>query len=274
MHHRIPVVHARIFSLLILSVAAGAYLFAQNVGARAAGAPRITIELPDNVPSDTVWIRYVLTGPGSSGAVVRRQPNVRQYVIEAMIGGMPARHAKIVVYAPGCQFKAYALHLDGASDISKHFECDPLPSKTVHGFLAPAEIPSGIFPGEKKLSIVGELEPYWVCDFFLQQRRGGAVIVAGSCLSVGIPLGRVGDLDPANGGNFEITIPDFTRDPLFQGTDEVTRAGDFGVIELFLEDKMIGRGLGGMKPENAGSRSGLNVENEYPDPVLFTTKVR
>jgi len=155
-----------------------------------------------------------------------------------MIGGTLAQHAKIVVYAPGCQFKAYNIDLDGTSDISEHFECDSLPRKTVHGFLPPAQIPSSIFPAEKTLAISGELEPDWVCDFFLQQRRGAAVIMAGSCLGAGIPLGRVGDLDPANGGAFEITIPDFTGDPLFKGTDEIPRGGNFGVIDLVIQDKV------------------------------------
>ena len=252
--------HARIISLLIVLVVTPA-----------AAAPRILIELPDNLPSDAVWIRYLLSGPGSRAAVAKREPNLRHYDIDAMIGGTPAQHAKIVVYAPGCQFKAYNIDLDGTSDISEHFECNSLPTKTVHGFLPPAQIPSSIFPAEKTLAISGELEPDWVCDFFLQQRRGAAVIMAGSCLGAGIPLGRVGDLDPANGGAFEITIPDFTGDPLFKGTDEIPRGGNFGVIELVIQDKRIGRVLGAIKPENAGPESGLNVQNEYPEPVKFTT---
>jgi hypothetical protein len=187
-----------------------------------------------------------------------------------MIGGTPAQDAKIVVYAPGCQFKAYNIDLDGTPDISEHFKCNSLRTKTVHGFLPPAQIPSSIFPAEKTLAISGELEPDWVCDFFLQQRRGAAVIMAGSCLGAGIPLGRVGDLDPANGGAFEITIPDFTSDPLFKGAGDVPRLGNFGVIQLGLRDKKIGRPLGAIKPENAGPESGLNIQSEYPNPVKFT----
>jgi hypothetical protein len=210
-------------------------------------------------------------GAGKQRPIVKREPDLRRYVIDARIGVKPAQHAKIVVYAPGCQFKAYTIDFDAASDVSEHFQCDSLPSKTVHGFLPPAQIPSSIFPAEKTLVISGELEPEWVCDFFLQQRRGAAIIIAGSCLSAGIPLGKIGDLDPADGGAFEITIPDFTRDPLFNSTGEVPRFGNFGVILLGLRDKKIGRIVGGIKPENAGPESGLDIENDYPNPVNFTT---
>jgi hypothetical protein len=268
-------VRARIIGQLIVVIVANAFAFTQDVGT-AAAAPRILIELPDNIPSDAVWIRYLLSGPGSSGAIVteKREPNLRQYVIDARIGVKPAQHAKIVVYAPGCQFKVYTIDLDGTSDVSAHFGCDSLPNKTVHGFLSPAQIPSSIFPAEKKLVISGELEPDWVCDFSLQQRRGAAIVMSGSCLSAGIPLGMVGELDPANGGAFEIVIPDFARDPQFKDAGDVPRLGNFGVIELGLRDRKIGRSLGGIKPENAGPEAGLNIQSEYPNPVKFTRVAR
>jgi hypothetical protein len=138
---------------LIVIVVANDCAFTQDVGTPAAPAPRILIELPDNVPSDAVWIRYFLSGPRSSAAIVEREPNLRQYVIDARIGVEPAQHAKIAVYVPGCQFKAYTIDLDGASDASEHFQCDSLPNKTVHGFLPPAQIPSTMFSAEKTLAI-------------------------------------------------------------------------------------------------------------------------
>ena len=49
-------------------VVATGFAFTQDIGATAPPVPRILIELPDNNPSDAVWIRYVLTGPGSGGA--------------------------------------------------------------------------------------------------------------------------------------------------------------------------------------------------------------
>ena len=255
---------AKIIGLLIVIVAASDCLLTQSTDTPLATAPRIIVNLPDNIPSDAVWIRYSLTGPGSTGATVKPEPNLRQYVIYTMAGASPPQHAKIVIYAPGCRFKTYSLDLDGTSDISKQFECESLPTKTVHGFLPPAQIPSSIFTAERKLDILGALEGDWVCRFFLQERSG-------SCLGSNIPLGRVGEIDPAKGGTFEITIPDFTRDPVFKGIGETPRSGHFDVIELGLHDKQVGRSLGTIKPEDAGRpESGLNVQIEYRDPVMFT----
>ena len=52
-------------------------------------------------------------------------------------------------------------------------------------------------------------------------------VEAGSCLGSAIPLGTVGQLDPARKGIFEMTIPDFTRDPVF---GKFARQEKFGVI--------------------------------------------
>jgi hypothetical protein len=133
----------------------------------------------------------------------------------------------------------------------------------LHGFLPPAQIPSK-FSVEKELAVLAELEPDWVCDFFLQD-------AGGSCLGADIPLGAVGKFDPARGGAFEITIPDFTRDPLFKGIGDASWFGDFGVILLGLQEKKIGRGWWGIKPEKAGPKSGLNIESEYANAVKFTS---
>jgi hypothetical protein len=82
--------------------------------------------------------------------ILKPEPSLRQYVINATFGGKPAQYAKIVVYACGCQFDTYTIEFDDASDVSKHFECDSLPGKIVHGFLPLAPIPSSI-SAEKKL---------------------------------------------------------------------------------------------------------------------------
>jgi len=237
--------------------------FTQDVAGPPAASPRILIKLPDNIPSESVWIRYALRGSGGTGAIVKREPNLRRYIIGAMVGDKAAREARIVVYAPGCQFKSYTIDLRAVSDILENFQCDSLPNKVVHGFLPPTEIPSGKFVGEKKLAISGELEPDWVCGFFLEQ-------TGGSCLGASIPLGNIGDLDPAGAGNFEITIPDFTRDLQFKITHDAPVFSNFGEIIFVLRDKTSGRILGLMKPENAGPESGLNIESVYPNPVEFT----
>ena len=241
-------------------MAAGAYATAQETR-----PPSIGIEIPASVRSEAMWIRYLLIGPGTVSDTVRPKPKLRRYVIYRR----PDQRAKIVVYAPGCQFKAYSLGLPRSADVSLPFVCDPLPTRTLHGFLPVSQIPAPMFGGEKNLAIVGELDADWICNFFLQQRRGTAVIVAGSCLSSPTPLGTVGKLDRTQGGRFEITVPDFARDPLFKGSPEISRSGKFGVIGLALSDQKSGRILAGIKSENSAPEQGLEVQDKYPDPVRF-----
>ena len=237
----------------------------QGTGAVPADAPRILIEFPDNISSEAVWIRYVLMEPGSSGAVVKREPNLRRYTIDARIADQPAHHAKVVVDAPGCQFKRYSINFDGTSDVSKHFRCETLPSTIVHGFLPPTQIPASRFPtSDKKLVISAEFEPAWICEFFLEQRGG-------SCLGAGIPLGVVGNFEPADRGAFAITIPDFACDPLSQSGTNLPQFGTLGTFLLQLRQEGRGRLLGSIWPTHSSPESGLGVESKYPDPIEFTT---
>ncbi len=151
--------------------------------------------------------------------------------------------------------------------MTKRFQCDPLPTKVVHGFIPPDEIPPNVDPADKKLDIAGYLDGNWVCEFFLRSRREATIVEAGSCLGSDIPLGTLGELDRATNGFFAITIPNFARDPVFE---EFARQGKFGVIELLLREKRFGRGLGTIKASDR-PELGLNVQVEYRDPVTFTT---
>jgi hypothetical protein len=160
----------------------------------------------------------------------------------------------------------YELDLASNSAITKQFQCNPLVTKTVHGFLHPNEIPPHIgVVAEKKLDIAGYLDGNWVCQFFFQPWPE-STIAGGSCLGSDIPLGTVGELDPAHNGIFEMTIPDFTRDPVF---GKFVRQGKFGVIGLSLKQKKSGHILGAIKAGDS-PELGLNVQEEYHDPVMFT----
>jgi hypothetical protein len=264
-------VSKRIALPLLVICAAHACGFAQ-MAPSAAAAPRIIIELPDDLPPETVWVRYALYGPDGSGGKISRGETLRaesnsRHYFAALFGGAHAQYARFVIYAPGCQFAMYDLELGSDSDITKQFECDPLPTKRVHGFIPPNEIPPNIDLAGKKLDIAGDLDGNWVCEFFFRPRRETTVIEAGSCLGSDIPLGTLGELDRAGNGFFEIAIPNFTRDPVFE---KFARQGKFGVIELPLKEKGFGRGLGTMKAAD-GPELGLNVQVEYHDPVIFTT---
>lgn len=247
----------------------GSSTVSQSTAGMAEAVPRITVSFPDNIPAQAVWLRSALYGRAggriSRGETLKVEPNARHYEIAAVVGGTPAQEAKVVIFVPGCQFGVYDVDIDG-SDLAEEFRCEPLPSKTVHGWLDPKKIPSNRYFAEKKLDITGYFTADWVCDFFLHPRRGTSIPEGGSCLSSGISLGTVGQLDPAEGGTFTITIPDFTRDPVFDkfGTDR-----KIGVIQLSLTEKNIPHTLAAIKAADA-AESGLNVKVEYRDPVVFT----
>jgi hypothetical protein len=87
-------VRLRIFRIVIVIVVASGWSFSQNVEPRAPAMPRIILNVPDNLPSGVNWIRYSLSGSVSTGAMIKVDPKLRQYVIDAMIGDTPASKPK------------------------------------------------------------------------------------------------------------------------------------------------------------------------------------
>jgi len=235
--------------------------FAQDSPGPAAKVRRIVIQFPDNVDPSTVWIRYLINRRGSRGEFIQTENHAHEYVI--LSNEHQKEPAKIVLYRPGCKFTIFELDLSGGSDIERRFTCDPLPGKKLRGVIATAEIPRSIYSQrEKRLDLLGHFDAPWICSYFLQPNGG-------SCLSSGVPLGMLGTLDPADGGNFEITIPDFSRDPAVQNP-RFARPNS-GDITIVLHDKKIGAQLGLIMPEGSPpERRGLAIQPEYSEPVLFT----
>jgi hypothetical protein len=98
---------------ILLAVLSCTVAFGQQHNA----AQHVIVNLPDNVNSEDVFIRYqIITDKGSDGDLVKRSPGVRQYVLSvaSSIGGTP-EIANIVMYSPGCQFKIYVLDVRGRS---------------------------------------------------------------------------------------------------------------------------------------------------------------
>lgn len=130
-----------IAGLVVMLATARPCLLAQNSTDDAIKYPRIVLKLPDNIASDKVTVWSLLLAQQGKTGPVKPQKNVRQYIIDANVEGQPAHSATLYVYSPGCQFNVYDYALSATSDIEQRFECVPLPTKTVHGFILPAEIP-------------------------------------------------------------------------------------------------------------------------------------
>lgn len=226
--------------------------------------PHITIKLPENIPSENVWVRYDVNRRISRGERLQLENGSREYVIPGfwMPNGEPEK-AKIVLYSPGCEFKTYEV----PEDSIVNFRCDALPTKTVHGVIAPDQIPRTIsYPIDKRVEVVGELDYDWTCSFLMQQNEGS---FCGSCLGSGVPLGVLGIIDPAEGGRFELAIPDFGRDPTFKLATEWKIS--FGAIEMGLRDGRSQFQLGGIMPKDAPKElRALQVATGYPETMEFT----
>ena len=245
---------------LILTVLAGGSCFAQKESS-APTAPRIIIKLPDNLAPEAVWVRYMVDRRISRGERMHVDGDTRQYVILGVRSesGQP-ENVKVVLYSPGCEFKTYDIDMVGR-DVEERFQCDPLPTKVLRGFIAPSEIPRAIYYAlERRLDIAGDLEANWICTYFLQQKGG-------SCLVSSVPLGMLGTLDPADRGVFQFTVPDFSRDPAFKRFHE----GRSDKIEMVLKDKNVEAPVGVIWPKDTSlGQRGLNIQADYPNEITFT----
>jgi hypothetical protein len=66
------------------------------------------------------------------------------------------------------------------------------------------------------------------------------------------------------GGNFELTIPDFTEDPVFR-----SNSFDYGFLILSLENERVEGTVGAfVSTDSNGSKRGLQIKTDYPDPVV------
>lgn len=219
--------------------------------------PKVAIELEPGFHSEQVDIRYYMTGEfGGYSSFVRQQPNMREYVIGASFENKPAREITVLAYAPGCEFASFDIALTANVEVEKRqFRCQPLRDVPITGYIDPHELPT-----EKPVDVVAELEATWICRYFNMV----------DCLVPSVSLGKVGSIDPARGGEFQMTVPDFLSDPTINSVDQTTGT-EAGTILFVLKDRLLGRTLAAIKPkDSAQGQRGLSLQRDYPSPVVFT----
>lgn len=218
--------------------------------------PRVTFTWPEDATPQTIIYRWGSSsgcGGGSGG---------KQFILGGLCGYGPMRHAKVAIYASGCQSKKYDLDLP-ASEITKTLQCDPLPNKTLRGFILfipPDQIPRVPLdqgPVLRQLDIFADLETGWMRDFLSGPSEHN---------EEPINLRTVGVIDLARNGEFEITIPDFSRDPSYSSYAASGR--NYGLIKFRLYDETSGMNLGTIVPLDS-LEPGLEVKPEYADTVVF-----
>ncbi|MGI4831006.1 MAG: hypothetical protein ACRYFU_22875 [Janthinobacterium lividum] len=99
---------------------------------------RITLAIPPVVPSETVQIKYFMTGQfGGYGGFVRAEKGLTAYSITASADSKPAFNVKIIAYLPGCEIVKLDIPVSEAN-IVRSLPCKKLEAKAVHGQISEA----------------------------------------------------------------------------------------------------------------------------------------
>jgi len=218
--------------------------------------PRVTFTWREDATPQTTIYEWRSSGYGCGGG---GGGGGGQYILGGLCGDGPIRHAKVAIYASGCQSEKLDFDLP-ASEITKTLQCEPLPNQTLRGFIPPDQIPRVPLdqgPVLRPLEIFADLETRWMHEFLNGPSKYNEDHVS---------LRTVGVIDPARNGDFEITIPDFSSDPSFSSYAASGR--NYGLIKFRLYEKTSGMNLGTIVPIDS-LEPGLKVEAEYPDTVVF-----
>ena len=214
-----------------------------------ASVPTVSFALPAQIRSETVQIRYMLTGPfGGYSSYVRSKPNVRSHEISAARDGKPANSIKILLYAPGCRFQTLTLNFSGTRKLEYGFACDPLPTIKLKG-----KIPIELLKNQNA-EVVATYTAYWAQEFF--------GILDGMVTQLQVARAR-----PDDDGEFATEIPDFALDP---HASSVQPAESFGLV--LRNSKTLNPMALNLEPELHEFRTPTNqlrIQLAYPREMTF-----
>jgi hypothetical protein len=207
----------------------------------------VEIDLPPNVPSDRVFVRYVLAGQDLGGWIYG-PPGVSSFGIGTVADGRPASGIKAILYAPGCAIQTLDLQLAGDDPVRRPFVCEPVRNVEIRGVLArPERLGS---PGVKlQVKYVSR----WAQEF----------LELDGVLATNIPVGEAAAVSE---GRFRLSIPDFAADASAAKQD---RGGEF---QIWVKDDRGETVVGMLVPQESvrARMRGLIALHEYPFDVTFT----
>jgi hypothetical protein len=214
--------------------------------------PKVSIALPADIPSEKVWVRYVLYGPlGGHGSDAARKPDSQLIEIIAAVEGKRAARMKMLVWAPGCKIQTFDIPIQESADVYESFVCSPLPSITLVG-----QIKNTPMDGKKPAEVRVDYLALWACSFF------GFV----DCM---VPQASVGTAIPDPQGTFEIDVPDFSADPTSSDSD---RGAEF---QLVLREVKTWNLIAYLEPESEMLRTpsrALKIVPSYPRNLAFSAR--
>jgi hypothetical protein len=208
----------------------------------------IAIDLPSEVSSESVFIRYILAGE-AIGGLVQPRPGVSAYIIGTARGDGSAAGIKAVLYAPGCAIQTLDVPRSDANP-RYPYVCRRLGSVGIAGKVLQPERLTG-----HEVNVQARYIARWAQPFL----GLGDILVS-------IPVGDVASL-PAD-YRFKISVPDLASDPLAGAPDH---AGD---IQIWARDKTSGDDVAQLLPGGSATfrtrMGGLKIQREYPAETIFT----
>jgi len=210
--------------------------------------PAVSIELPKEIRSETVQIKYEMSGPfGGVGGFIDPKPGLRTIRVTASNDeGQAAKAINIIVYVPGCDFMMFNLLL-GDDLIPERFVCNPLPTVSLSG-----KVPSELVGGHDA-EIVITYNAYWWGN------HGDGPITTFSLATV--PTGE--------DGTFHAEFTDLSS----RGNSNIPFSG--GDLSLTLRDAKTWNHLATfLVPEMSDLKSGswgLSIQSSYPVNLKFVS---
>lgn len=209
----------------------------------------IEVKLPLGLPSQSVFVRYVLNGE-ELGGWVQPPSGVSSFLISTTLGGRPATRIRALLYAPGCAIQAVDLRLSGLNGQQYSFFCRPLRSIPIAGALTRADRLYG-----REVELQAKYIARWARSF-LGLRDD--IVTA-------IPVGDVAY--PSADGYFRLSIPDLSQDPLAGAADHS------GEIQIWVTDKTNHKIVAQLTPAIPNDfktrMGGLRIQSGYPPETLF-----
>jgi hypothetical protein len=209
----------------------------------------VEIKLPDGVPSESIFIRYVLDAD-DFGDWVQQRPSVSSYLIEMNRAGHQATRIRAILYAPGCAIQTMDLALSGSNSQQYSFACQPLPSIWISGNLTRQD---RLYRHE--VSIRANYVARWAQSFL---GLGAGIVTT-------IPVGDVVNVSP--NGSFRLLVPDFSRDPSAGAPDYP------GELQLWARDRTNDEVLAQLIPVGVAAAKtrmgGLRIQSAYPSDMVF-----
>lgn len=207
----------------------------------------VAIDLPSEVSSESVFIRYILAGK-EIGGWVQPRPGVSAYIISTTRGDGSAAGIKAVLYAPGCGMQTLDVPRSD-SNPRYPFLCRPLRSVPIAGKVLQPERLTG-----HEVNVQARYIARWAQPFL----GLGDILVS-------IPVGDVVSL--LADYRFHMSVPDLARDPLAGAPDHP------GEIQIWAKDKTSGDDVAQLLPDGSTTfrtrMGGLKIQREYPAETVF-----